>query len=66
MPGTTSRQRALASALALAVVVSLTVGTASIAVAVPEESAHKAKPVNTLPTDGVRYRQSFNDMIRSL
>lgn len=65
MLGTPPR-RALASALAIAVVVPLTVGTASVAIAAPEDSAHKAKPVNTTSTDGVLYRQNFNGLAKSL
>ena len=66
MLGTPPRQRALAGALALAVVVPLTIGTTSIATAAPDETTHKAKPVNTQPTDGVLYRQSFNSLAKNL
>lgn len=63
-----ARQRhgALGSALALAVVLPLTLGATSVATAAPEPSVHKAKPVNTQPTDGVLYRQNFNDLARNL
>ncbi|MFJ6280293.1 metallophosphoesterase family protein [Arthrobacter subterraneus] len=66
MLGTIPRQRALAGALALAIVVPLTIGTTSIATAASDETTHKAKPVNTQPTDAVLYRQSFNDLAKNL
>ncbi|WP_323960457.1 phosphohydrolase [Arthrobacter sp. JZ12] len=66
MLGSQPRRRALSSALALAVVVPLAIGTTSIATAAPEAELHKAKPVNTQPTDNVLYRQSFNDLAAQL
>jgi hypothetical protein len=61
-----SRRRALGSALALAVVLPLSVGATSVATAAPDAGVHKADPVNTRPTDGVLYRQSFNDLAKNL
>ncbi|WP_337587536.1 hypothetical protein [Crystallibacter crystallopoietes] len=61
-----SRRRALGSALALAVVVPLAVGATSVATASPNSGVHKADPVNTRPSDGVLYRQSFNDLAKDL
>jgi hypothetical protein len=60
------RRRVLGGTLALAVVMPLAVGAASVASAAPDASIHKANPVNTRPTDKVLYRQSFNDLAKTL